>query len=630
MLGLGLVAGAVLHAPLAAQGGAGRDTVKKRDTTLVVPIPPRPDSALKDSLAKMDSLQRADSIKKARADTIRAPIAHAELPAVLGIARRYYWNRDSVFATGALTVADLLERIPGYTGLHAGWIAAPAVGAFMGDVRRVRVFYDGFEYTNVDPRTNGVFDLTQVNLWSVEDALIELTADEIRVYLRSWRERVTIPETRTDVATGDQATNLYRGFFGTRLNNGGVAQFGAQQYGTTPPRALGSSSDQVGLIARLGWAKSIYSVDVYATRIGRHRGQIVGITPFGIAVDSIPEVASTRTDSYLRLAVGDPDTSAMWAQVMLEGSKYDYTGVRTLPLIPNPVTPQDSAINNLSLDTTVFRTQYIATAGVTRGPFRVSGTGRYFVSGGQSIFAPSVRASFWSPWLGVSAYVEGKSADSLSHSDITAQFTPLSFISVIGSVGRSSDDHIADSSFSTTYALGEVGVRVYNLWLLGGVLRRDSVRLAPPRVFDTTFVPVPDQAATGLTASIRGQLWRLLRTDISAVRWNDTAAFYRPRYETRSELYLQSNFLQRFPTNDFALKASIVHQYRSGVFYPTVLGPEEAPGYRTISTLLEIRILDATISWQFRNILGERYTQVPNFVMPRQTNFYGIRWSFHG
>ena len=76
---------------------------------------------------------------------------------------------------------------------------------------------------------------------------------------------------------------------------------------------------------------------------------------------------------------------------------------------------------------------------------------------------------------------------------------------------------------------------------------------------------------------------------------------------------------------------SAVHEYRSGVLFPDRTACRIAstrPGYRTISTLLEIRILSATVSWQFRNLLGERYAQVPFFIMPRQTNFYGVRWEF--
>jgi len=74
-----------------------------------------------------------------------------------------------------------------------------------------------------------------------------------------------------------------------------------------------------------------------------------------------------------------------------------------------------------------------------------------------------------------------------------------------------------------------------------------------------------------------------------------------------------------------------MHEYRSGVTFPSEFqrnGVEKTVGYRTINTLLEIRILTATLSWQFRNVLGERYQQFPGFAMPRQTNIYGVRWFF--
>ena len=97
-----------------------------------------------------------------------------------------------------------------------------------------------------------VLDLSQIDLWSYEEAAIERAGGEIRVYLNSWRVSLTTPSTRTDVATGDQQTNLYRGFFGKRFKQGYVVQFAAQQYGTTPPLRFGASSDQLGLFARAG------------------------------------------------------------------------------------------------------------------------------------------------------------------------------------------------------------------------------------------------------------------------------------------------------------------------------------------------------------------------------------------
>jgi len=281
---------------------------------------------------------------------------------------------------------------------------------------------------------------------------------------------------------------------------------------------------------------------------------------------------------------------------------------------------------------------------------RLSATQRLFGSNGRTFFVPSVRGSFQTGPLVVSAFLEAKSIDSTSHVDVNGEFAPLPFVSVLGGVGRVTDDRVADSSFSATYERAQVGLRVKNLWLLGGLLRRDSVVLSPPRIFNPThqlcsvaqvkvepgcnddtlsFATVGDRSATGITAGIRGQVWRLLQADVSAIRWNDSLGFYRPRYQTRSELFIKTNLLNRFPTGDFGLQASAVHEYRSGVRYPVSGGGVlEVPGYRTISTMIEIRILSATITWQFRNILGERYMQVPSFIMPRQTNFYGVRWEF--
>ena len=67
----------------------------------------------------------------------------------------------------------------------------PFVDAVARELRRrsVRVFYDGFEMPALDPRSRGVLDLTQVNLWSAEEVVVEQAPEEVRVYLRSWRVR---------------------------------------------------------------------------------------------------------------------------------------------------------------------------------------------------------------------------------------------------------------------------------------------------------------------------------------------------------------------------------------------------------------------------------------------------------
>jgi hypothetical protein len=619
--GLGLLlVGAVLLHPLQAQV---RDTVVKRvdSSILAVPVPPGADSLLRDSLAKRDM--------RAKADTIKAPLTHAEIPVEIGIAQRLRWTRDSIYTTGAVTLADLLSRVPGVTLYQGGWIGAPATATYLGDFRQIRIFFDGVEQPVLDPRTGGVVDLTQVNIWGAEDVVLEQAPQEIRVYIRTWRVRSTTAVTRTDASTGDQQTNLYRGYYGRRFGSGVALQFGAQQFGTTPPSLFGNSSDQLGLMGRVGWANRRFSADAFVNTTSRHRGDIFFNVDRGVQFDTLPTLESTRTDAYVRLGSGDPDTSLFWGQAMAVGSSYRYTGIRNPVIVPT--TPAESLLAQVSLDTTISRVQYVGTLGFNKGPFKLSAAERMYIGAGHTISAPSARASFGTRWLVVTARGEANGVDSASRADVTAQFTPFSFVSVIGATGREKNSRILDSSFTTKYVRGEAGVRLFNLWLLGGVLHRDSTVLPGPIVFDTLFRRHTGSGATGITAAVRGQLWRLIHADLYAIRWGDSG-FYRPRYQTRSELSVKTNLLRQFPTGDFGLLFSAVHEYRSRALFPTptaAIPIAFVPDYRTISTLLEIRILSATVSWQFRNILGLPYAQVPNFRMPRQTNFYGVRWEFY-
>jgi len=108
----------------------------------------------------------------------------------------------------------------------------------------------------------------------------------------------------------------------------------------------------------------------------------------------------------------------------------------------------------------------------------------------------------------------------------------------------------------------------------------------------------------------------------------DSAGIYRPRYETRSRLYLDTDMRARFPSGNLNIFLSVTHDYRSEALFPTATGFVESSQYRTWSAELEIRLLTATISFQYRNFLGAEYQQVPGFTMPSITSIYGIRWTF--
>ncbi|MEO6527617.1 MAG: Plug domain-containing protein [Gemmatimonadaceae bacterium] len=666
LIGLGAVAGAFLPASLRAQLPVRRDTAAvQRDTSRVgaVPLPSKTASDSTRTKAAADSA-------KAKADTIRPPLAHAEAPTILEIGARRIYDRAALFATGALSLSDLLGRVPGLTEFTTGWLGAPSAVASMGDLRRVRLFLDGVELDPMNPRPKGIAAPNDLPIHALEEVRIERGAEEVRVYARSWRVDRTIPYTRADIATGDQNTNLYRAFFGKRFAHGEAFQLAAEQYNTQPERVL-PSSDGLHLMLRLGTTHGPWSGDLFAERSDRNRAQWVGSGNNADNVDTLPGLESRRTTAYARIANGDPDRGR-WFQLV--ASTHDYTvSARESNAFLADANPSARDSGTVAPDTTVHVNQYLFTGGMTYGLFRVSAAERLRVAGGRTSFVPSARGSLESTRLGVSVFAEGTSPLNPARIDGTVRLAPLSWITLVGSAshtgsaliervlgdtvsGRTINEAGAyqpgllyffpgyDSSEVSRYMVAsrnnlraEAGIRLRDLWLSAGLMRRGGTTLLPPADLVTGF---PDSTSSGTavrteseatarTVSVRGRLFRAINADAWAIAWTDSTGLYRPRYQARSELYIQTSLLDRFPKGNFGLLASLAHEYRSSTRFPLRGDSVVTVGdSRTIAFRLEIRIQTAVVSYQFRNVLQERYSLVPGFNMPRQTQFYGVRWEF--
>jgi len=611
--------GAVLHSPLVAQ-------VRDTSRAVRVEVPKREDSLLvRDSLLRRDSIRAANPPR----DTIKAAFVQAEAPVLADPSGGYAWDRRTMFSTGALTVQDLLDRIPGLTSLRSGWISHPMSAAYLGDPGRVRVFFDGLELEELDPRlSTRIWDLTQIPLWALDDIRVERTASEIRIHMRSWRVDHTTPFTRTDIYTGDQGTNLYRGLFGRRYKHGEAIQFAGQQYGTNPG-GLANGSDQLSMLVRTGVARPRWTADVVLLRGDRNRGML---RPSD-AADTIPTTESTRTDAYARFGWGSTDRG-FWAQALAHASKYTYGGESST----------GTSTTTGGRDTTRYLSQYVAMTGYATGPWHVSFTQRALVGLQKRIVTPSFRGSYETPLLTLSAFAEGRIRDSTRRADVNAVIRPTSFVFLGASLAAERPEletrfvyDPADSAntamtqrlgYAANFTRAEAGLRVRQLWLSGGIMRRDPVFLDAPTLYRKGTPVVADSSRQALFATIRGRVWKSLYADAQATQWNDTSGFYRPRYQTRSELYVSTSLPERFPSGNFHFLASVVHEYRSHMYWPDTTAAIRIPGYRTISTLLQVRILSAEVFWNYRNILGARYEQIPGYRAPRLSNLYGVRWEF--
>lgn len=606
--GLGLLVGAILQGTVLAQGTT-RDTTARRDT-----VASRDTSG---AAARAPSDTTTSDTTKAPRDTIKAPLAHAPVPRLIGIGDQYHWTRDSMFATGAFNLIDLLKLIPGVTVFRSGWLASPAEAAYLGDPTHIRIFYDGLEIDPLDPNTGGVLDLDAVQLWTLEDVTIERGADELRVYLRSWRVNRTTPSSRVDIASGDQNTNLYRAFYGKRFRHGEALQLGLEQYGATGGNFVGGG-DQLSLLARIGWAHGPWSIDAFANRTTRTRDAQQALVGPG----RIPELRARRTNAYARAGYGDPD-SGPWAQLMVVSEEFDNNSADSIVGPPGAV------------DRTHTETQYVASAGITRGALRLGIDSRTHDFEHSTLKTLAEHASIERGPLALSLAAEQRWPDTSSTESATLKISPLSFLALTGTVTHRHGGEVAPGASNSIDTRAEVGLRVHRAWLTGGVLRRGGVVVPGLSVYDTSYVAMAAQPATGIFGTIRGPIYKDLALDITGVRWS-APGYYRPQYQARTEVYLQTNWLSRFPRNNFGFLGSVAYEYRGTTLFPMaggaeLLGPASAvvPYSHTLTARIEVRIIDATLFiQQFLTLYPPRIAYVPGFYFPRQQVMYGIRWHF--
>jgi hypothetical protein len=567
----------------------------------------------------------ADTVKPAPKrpprDTIKTPIARPYTPRSTEIgASDWHWDRDQLFASGALTLGDLLATVPGVTLMTTGFILAPQVAAYYGNPGRVRIFLDGVELDVLNPRNGGIPDLAMVPLWAMEDVKVERAAGELRVHLRLWRVDRTSPNTRTDVVTGTENLNLYRGFFGKRFDNGMVLQLAGQQESDISVGGMDGSA--LGGLARLGWARGDWSVDATWIHQGISRNSGDRFITTAPQLGTIPSYNGSEGVSYLRIAWRDPEVNGPWAQFIassLSKAKEDTNS--------SLVTAATSTASHDSTDTLTSRAQYVLAAGITRWGLRLSSTNRIRSINGKTYFSPGARAEYESKLLTVSAFAE-HAVDSTTRTDVLGRFAPFSWLNIGGAISRSIPKS-ADAGLATTDMRLEVGVEWHDRWLTGGVVTRSASLIAAPVELDTTLRTVSSPAARGVILSFRGPLVLGVHLDIDAINWSVIDA-YRPQTQARARLWFESSFLHRFPRNNFHVFASGTLDYFSTMYAPSDSSSigQSTPGAGILSTLLEIRISTAVLFWNYRNPVGAVYSTYPGYVMPRLVNIYGMRWQF--
>lgn len=543
--------------------------------------------------------------------------------APLTVGARYVFDRDEIESSGALSLAELLERIPGVTTFRTGWMASPQVASYGGDFGRVRIFYDGVEWDDLNPRDGATFDLRSIPLWTLRQVTVERGATGLRVDLRSWEYERTAPYTRVDALTGDFNTNLYRAYFAKRFYNGAGLQVAAQQYGTTNLRE-GGGGDETGVFLRYGVSRRLWSVDAAGVRLFDNRSTT---SRFFGAGGSLPPFRGSSTVAYLRGAIGEVGAGP-FLQIIASSEVFRETSARLAPSQAAALgVPADTA------DSLASMAQYVATAGLDRGGLQLRLVERYRRRAARGYSSPAASLTLDRGVVGIAARAERDGYLGVTLLEAGARLTPLPFISVAATLGdvRPAGAPAAvwrPREAASRSARLEAGVRLGGaLWLAGGVLARDTTVTGAASLFDTAFVSRATGRRVALFGALRGPVIYGVSTDVVALRWREPGP-YTPAYQVRAEARYFTRLLSRFPAGNFSFLLAPRVEYRASVAFPTASGDLIAPGSRIVSLRTELRILRAVLSFERRNVAGTIYEQVPGFVLPRGANVYGVRWYF--
>jgi hypothetical protein len=367
---------------------------------------------------------------------------------------------------------------------------------------------------------------------------------------------------------------------------------------------------------RAGWARGRFTVDVQGSGTSRNRDPHTAREDY----TDLPAFKGGRREGFARVAYGD-SARGLWTQAIVGALRTRLEG------IPATGTSRDTT---LSSDTTRTRTQQIFVLGYRASKWHVSAIDRIRPVSGTSYHAPAVRAGLGDDRYALSAYAERRPLDSLSEVDLTARARPLSWLAFVATQSRRTPvNDTSRKALSSTRIEG--AMRVGRLWLGGGVLRDGATRFASPVLLGAPETIIPTVGANGFVVTGRGPLYKDVSIDVQAIRW-DVAQYSRPRMSVRTEIALTSNWLRRFPKGEFTINARVTHEQRDPVpfFWTSSTGPTQRVALQSqvVTGLLEIRIQSATIFYQYRNMSGVAYEQIPGLTLPPQIQMYGVRWEF--
>jgi hypothetical protein len=571
----------------------------------------RPDTGRAVPAAGRDTVPRPDSLAP---DSFLPELPRlGPPPGPLPRSIRIVFDRDSLWYSGAFTLGELLQRVPGVFLVRGGWYGQPEVIQYAGQgTSSVQVFWDGYAMDPMGPDSSGI-DVGTISLGLLKRVEVERLPTLLRVYLISDDQPLHRARTETSFATGDASTNTYRIRYLNHWPSGLGIGLGVEDLGTGAANFGSGGSNSVTLWAKASWAPSPrFGIAYQATSVAVNR------TRFSAGGLTLSDGSKNhRTDLVLRgFAASRPDGMGLRLDALVGSTSY----TDTLP---------GSTLNELQAATTLgYRSAFWSLEGTAR----LRDTDTPFDLQLRAAAAPlgplTLAASYESRTL-----LGGRHWRDAA---LEAEFRPFSPLAVHGAV-RHRDvmdpGSPVDTAQRVTDLEGGVSLTTRLLDLDVSVAQHGSY--APPvygTFGDTALTYLTYSGLAVRTATVSFAFWPT--RFLSVAGWyrrplDAATAAYEPPDHSRIAATFRTRLLPVLRRGAFDFTAQVAMEGwgrgTAGDSAGTVL---TLAGATYVDYRVELRLVKAAIFWTMRNAVNAHYSLISGIRMPSAAQRYGVRWEF--
>lgn len=571
---------------------------------------PRPVASQDTTRVRPDTLPQPGTVAAESVTVERVPLAPQDVPiGPLPPGSRYIYTRDSLFWTDAITLADLLGRIPGVYVARGGFLKQPEYVLYGGrGAASLEVYWDGFRLFPVGP-DSAYFDPAQITLTFLRRVDVEVRPGGLRVFLVTERHESVSERSVVRVTSGAFGTAQYAGVFQKRWTNGVGLTLAGDFTSSEGGPELDRGDQTLDLWAKLEWlAAPGIGVAYQMRRQSLERDAIT--SDLGATT---PLRDGDRAESWFSLFAGTPDTpwglrgelgvgSAAWNDSLLGDQRIHQAYARLRWARPFLTVQVEGRVADRRITEAVeARFDLMPIRGVVLSTY-----------GGLRAYESRPTARFGGAALGLYA-------------------GPLSLVGEVAT-----DERVAAPAFAMDSAqrLDDAAARVgLDLPFVQGrvsLVRRDAFRSPPPLDYPDIVAFDTSRAATYVVAEAALQPIKAITVHGTYAHPRARSPDLQPPKHGRAILTMRSKFWRTFPSGafDFELGYGIEYWSRGTAGVDATGSPIALPGATFHEIFLQIQLVDFRIWWNLRNARNTQAQYVPGFTYPRNAQTFGVKWVF--